>query len=68
LVEKYKINKNECIFITDTLGDLIEAKESGVSSIAVDFGFHDKETLLKGEPYKVISSFSDIRSTVQLII
>ncbi|MCA9459771.1 MAG: HAD family hydrolase [Nanoarchaeota archaeon] len=55
IFEKYALNCDDCLFVTDTLGDILEANNVGVKTVAVDFGFHSKENLLKGEPYKIIS-------------
>ncbi len=53
LLEKYGIDPSCAIFVTDTTGDVLEARECGVDSIAVLWGFHDKERLEKSNP-KVI--------------
>lgn len=70
-VEKFKIlfNKNnlkadECIFVTDTLGDILEANNVNMKTIAVDFGYHKREKLEQGNPYKIVSDFKDIRTFV----
>lgn len=56
LFRKYNLDKNECLFVTDTLGDIIEANNVGLKTIAVLGGYHDKETLEKGNPYKIINN------------
>ncbi|MBW6461444.1 MAG: HAD hydrolase-like protein [DPANN group archaeon] len=60
LFDKYRLCHDNCIFITDTLGDILEANKVGVETVAVDFGFHSKERLEKGNPYKIISCFREI--------
>jgi len=60
LFKKYNISNEDCIFITDTLGDILEANKIGVKSIAVDYGFHDAERLKKGNPIKIISHIREI--------
>lgn len=72
--EKFKIvlnesglRKKECLFITDTLGDLLEADKAGIKSIAVDFGFHGRERLELGNPLKIVSDFGDIRGIVSKV-
>lgn len=62
--EKYGTSAAECIFITDTLGDMREAKLAGVGAIAVSWGFHSRETLAKGEPFKIVEHPVDITSAV----
>jgi len=58
--EKYKTSARECVFITDTLGDMREAKLSGVGAVGVSWGFHSRETLAKGEPFKIVEEPADI--------
>ena len=65
LFKKYKLKPDSCLFVTDTLGDILEAKKVRVKSIACTFGFHDKERLKKGSPYKIISNFEDIPKTIK---
>jgi len=60
LIEKYTLKKDEIIFVTDTLWDILEANELGLKTIWVDFWYHDKETLSKWNPFKIISSFSEL--------
>lgn len=53
-LEVYEMKPSETIFVTDTLGDIKEAHMCDVRSIAVTWGFHSEETLLKGKPFKVV--------------
>ena len=64
IFEKFGINKDNSIFVTDTLGDILEANKTGIKTIAADFGFHEKERLEKGNPCKIISDFSQISLAV----
>lgn len=65
LFAKYNLTPESCIFITDTLGDILEARKVGVKSIACTFGFHDKARLEKGKPFKIISDFKEIRKVIE---
>jgi len=65
LFKKYDLNSNSCIFVTDTLGDILEARKVGVRSIACTFGFHDEKRLKKGNPFKIVSNFKSIRKTIE---
>ncbi len=67
LFNKYNLDPESCIFITDTLGDILEANKVGVKSIAVDFGYHGRERLEKGSPMKIVSNFKDIRKIMESI-
>ena len=51
---------NEYVFVTDTLGDILEAKKVGVSTIAVTFGFHSYARLQKGEPDLIVNSWKEL--------
>lgn len=60
LFNYYDLTSENSIFITDTLGDILEANLVNLKSIGVDYGFHDRERLLKGNPIAIISSFEEI--------
>lgn len=48
------------IFITDTVGDLHEAKQVPIRAIAVTFGFHPEETLRSGNPDHLVHSWAEL--------
>jgi phosphoglycolate phosphatase-like HAD superfamily hydrolase len=56
----YHLTNRETLFITDTLGDINEATELKIPTIAVDYGYHSRKHLMKGNPIKIISDFSEI--------
>ncbi len=60
IFDKHNLTAKECVFITDTLGDILEANQVGIKTIAVSYGFHPKETLQKGKPHKIISSLNEL--------
>ncbi|MCL5435491.1 MAG: HAD hydrolase-like protein [Patescibacteria group bacterium] len=60
----YHVRPQNCIFITDTLGDINEARRVSVSSLAVTWGYHSPATLKKGSPYKLLSKPSQLRKAV----
>lgn len=64
IFEKYGVTTKDCIFITDTLGDINEASSVGLSSIGVTWGFQDKETLLRGNPIKVVEVPGELPNAV----
>lgn len=65
LLEKYEVLPYETIFLTDTVGDIREAKECGVVSIGVSWGFHEKERLLKTEPFSVVDTVPELSSEIE---
>jgi len=44
------VTEDDCVMVTDTLGDIREATKAKVQSVAVSWGFHDIKTLQKGNP------------------
>lgn len=64
LINKYKFSRGEVVFITDTLGDILESNNIGIKSIGVDFGYHERERLEKGIPYKIVSNFDELYKEV----
>lgn len=77
-IEKSKVKKfklvlkdnnvlpSQCIFITDTLGDILEAKKAGIHSLAY-YGpesYHTKKVLERGNPYGIINKLSDIKKYI----
>jgi putative hydrolase of the HAD superfamily len=63
--KRYKLKAEDCVFITDTLGDILEGNKVGVKTIAVDFGFHCKERLKKGKPFEIISDIEDLPEIIE---
>ncbi len=62
LKNEEKINLEESIFITDSLGDLRESSEfPELKKIAVTFGVHDRERLEKGKPDFIIDDWDEIQ-------
>lgn len=64
VLHEYSVVPDECLFITDTLGDILEANEAGIRTIAIDSGFHERERLEKGKPLHVISRLSDLTTVL----
>ncbi|MEK9157370.1 MAG: HAD hydrolase-like protein [Patescibacteria group bacterium] len=56
----------DCLFITDTLGDIREAGKVGVQSIAVTWGFHERADLEKGSPYAIVSTVEELTQKIQV--
>ncbi len=52
------------VFVTDSLGDIREAREAGLDAIAVTWGFHNRETLLRGKPFRLLDQPKDLHEAV----
>ena len=59
------LNENDCIFITDTLGDMREAQKVGVKSLGVSWGFQGREFLEQGSPLAIVDSPGELFGTLQ---
>ena len=64
LMEHNGIMSENTVFITDTLGDIVEARKVGIRTIAETFGFHDRERLAQGEPFVIVDSWEEIEETL----
>lgn len=58
--EKYNITAKDCVFVTDTLGDIREAEKTGVAAIAVSWGFNKHDTLLRGNPFRLVDTQKEL--------
>lgn len=47
---QFKVQEQDAWFITDTLGDLIEAKRTNIKTIAVSWGYHPQALLASAQP------------------
>lgn len=65
-LEKYNLTPRHSLFVTDTLGDIREADEVGIPSIAVSWGFHSPVTLQTGNPYVIVDTPEDILRYINL--
>ena len=53
------------MFITDTIGDLREARHVHLRSIAVTWGYHPKELLEAENPFRIVSEFDEIKEIIE---
>lgn len=68
LLEKYQVNPVDAVFITDSLGDIREASECGVPAIAVLWGLHERETLEKGNPARILETPDLLLNTIKEVL
>jgi phosphoglycolate phosphatase-like HAD superfamily hydrolase len=68
VLNKYNILPKDAVFITDTVGDIKEARECKVNSVAVTWGFHNKETLEKAGPACVVEDPKDLVTAIKNVL
>ncbi|MCC7436491.1 HAD family hydrolase [Candidatus Nomurabacteria bacterium] len=61
-------DNKDSVFITDTLGDVIEAHEASIKSIGVLWGLHDRETLERGRPEVIIENPEELEKVISDIL
>lgn len=67
IAKKYAVQNDELLFITDTMGDIREADEAGVSTIAVTWGGHDRDYLIREKHENIVAivdSFEELKAFV----
>lgn len=65
--EKYKVNKNEILFITDSLGDVKEAQIAGTPTVAVTWGVHDKSFFEREKYSNLVGIVHTVRELSEFI-
>ncbi len=68
ILREEKVDYKHAVFITDTLGDIREGNVCKVYSIGVTWGLHDRETLEKGEPYRIVDTVSELKQVIESIV
>lgn len=65
LLDEYGLSVEDCLFCTDTSGDISEAEKVHLRTAAVNWGYHDREELEAAHPYTIISSFDELLPLVE---
>lgn len=66
ILDAYQISPEDTVFVTDTLGDLNEAAKLDIPTIAVTFGYHSREVLLRGNPSMLADSWVEVLSHLEV--
>lgn len=67
-LEKFRSQPRQTVMITDTLGDLRDAHQAGIKTIAVSWGLHGEETLQQGNPTIIANNPEELPEKVENII
>jgi phosphoglycolate phosphatase len=67
-LKKYSTLSENAVFVTDSLGDILEANKCGVRSIGVTWGIHGHDNLKKGNPVTIIDDPNDLLNTVDNVL
>ena len=59
-LSKYGIDHKRTFYIGDTTGDILEAREAGVRTVAVTWGWHSQEKLVAAHPDFLVDRPEDL--------
>ncbi len=65
IFSKYGIEPKDTIFVTDTLGDVNEAASVELPSIGVTWGFQDRATLERGDPFAIVDAPHELPAVIE---
>lgn len=61
-VAAFGVDKNHAYYVGDTTGDIREAKEAGIRTVAVTWGWHSRERLERIQPDYLVDNPLDLLS------
>ena len=67
-IEQLGLKSNEIVFIADTFGDIMEAKEAHVKTIAVTWGYQLKSKLLPASPDFIVDKPSELLEALNVMM
>jgi len=62
---KLKVDPKDCVYIGDSKGDILAARNAGMISIAVTWGYHDISVLEEAKPEHVAKNFIELYNIVK---
>jgi phosphoglycolate phosphatase-like HAD superfamily hydrolase len=68
ILEKYNVSKDETVFVTDTLGDLMESKSAGIPTIAVTYGAHNRSFFMRESHSNLVSIVDSVEELGRMIV
>ncbi len=60
IFEKFKVDEMSCMFVTDTIGDLLEAQAIGIKTICVTWGIHKREDFMEYSPHAIVDTVEEL--------
>lgn len=65
IIKHYKIKPSECVFITDTMGDIKEAHKVKIPSVGVTWGYHDEAMIRASNPVATIDYPTQLKGAIE---
>lgn len=66
VIEQLGAEKDKCVYCGDTITDMETGKNAGLYTIGVLWGFRDLDELKSGNPQKIVSTPSEILTTLNM--
>ena len=63
-LEEFGFDKNNAVFISDTSGDINEVKKTGIKTIGVTWGVHNRSDLEEAEPTLIVENIKDLKKSI----
>jgi len=68
LIAELGVEKESVVMIGDTTHDILTAKNAGVKSIGVSFGYHSVGELVKAGANEIVDDFSNLPSVIDTLL
>lgn len=65
IIADFKISPKDIIFVTDTTGDIMEARECEVQSIGVSWGLHNKKYISQEKPLFLVDTPLELEEKIE---
>ena len=68
LIAELGVEKENVVMIGDTTHDILTAKNAGVKSIGVSFGYHSVSELVNAGADEIVDDFSNLPSVIDTLL
>lgn len=65
IMTEFNAKPEECIFVTDTVGDINESKKLSIDAVGVTWGLHTREMLEEAQPFAIIDKIEELEDIIQ---
>jgi phosphoglycolate phosphatase-like HAD superfamily hydrolase len=64
VIKKYRLNKNEAVYVGDEVRDIEAAEKSGIRSISVSWGFNTKKLLQRHSASTIVNTPQELLQAI----
>lgn len=66
IINKLHVTKEDSVIIGDSKSDILTGKNAGIDTIAVTYGYDNKENLISANPTYIIDDFNKLSEIIEL--